>query len=42
MVVGEYHFLGVLLLLISIAGFVMGWWALGGPPGNPKGHKWGE
>ena len=34
MVVGEFHFIGVLLLLLSIAGFVIAGWALGGPPGK--------
>ena len=36
MVVGEFHFFGVLLRLLSIAGLVIGGWALGGPPGKPR------
>ena len=34
MVVGEHDIFGVLLLLLSIVGFVIAGWALGGPPGK--------
>ncbi len=42
MVVGEFHFIGTLLLLKSIAGFVIAGWALGGLPGKSKKIERGE
>ncbi len=42
MVVGEYDIFGALLLLLSIVGFVIAGWALGGPPGKPKMVERGE
>ncbi len=36
MVVGEYHALGVILLMISIVALVWAMRAVGGPPGNIK------
>ncbi len=36
MVVGEYHALGVILLMISIVALVFTMRVVGGPPGNTK------